>query len=370
MSRPLTEHLLGLLADTTSEFISCPVSDIDRAIDRSLAAMGRLFDVDRVSLFMFFDGHRYTRNTHEWCAPGIEPAIQDQQALPCDAMPWWISEMRAGRCVNIASLADLPEMASYERNLLVSQGIESLLEVPMFWNHRLEGFAGFDHVRSARVWTPEEIGVLRIIVNSIAQLIERRRREDVERRLHQTAYHDALTEIPNRLLLVERLGGALAQRRGLTACCFIDLDGFKPVNDSHGHEAGDRLLVEIARRLSHGVRACDTVARLGGDEFAVVLTGLRSRAEGLALVERIACGLAEPVELPSGVRLTVGASIGIRFTSPDDVDAGTVLREADAAMYAAKAARNGAPVVFEQGAHASGRCEPLGTDPHRVAHPA
>ena len=351
MSRPLTEDLLGLLADTTSDFIFCPVSDIDRAIDRSLAAIGRLFDVDRVSLFVFFDGHRYTRNTHEWCAPGIKPAIQDQQALPCDAMPWWISEMRAGRCVNIASLADLPETASYERELLISQGIESLLEVPMFWNNRLEGFAGFDHVRSPRTWTAEEIGVLRIIVNAIAQLIERRRREDLERRLHQTAYHDPLTEIPNRLLLVERLDHALAQRRGINACCYIDLDGFKPVNDCHGHEAGDRLLIEIARRLSRGVRPSDTVARLGGDEFAVLLTELRSRDDGLALIKRITTGLAEPVELSPGVSIQVGASIGIRFTGPDDVDAGAVLREADAAMYAAKAAGNGVPVVFGDGAH-------------------
>ncbi|MFM7535087.1 MAG: GAF domain-containing protein [Acidimicrobiales bacterium] len=158
MTRPLGDELLGLLADTTSAFISCPVSEIGVAVDHALAAVGRMFNVDRAYLFTFLDGHTFVTNTHEWCAPEVEPAIDDLQAMPVDVLPWWMGELYAGRCINLTSLDDLPDCAEGERAVLQPQGIQSLLVVPIFWDHRLEGFAGFDHVRSHRIWSAEEIG--------------------------------------------------------------------------------------------------------------------------------------------------------------------------------------------------------------------
>jgi diguanylate cyclase (GGDEF)-like protein len=354
MTRPLGDELLGLLADTTSAFISCAVSEIEAAVDRSLAAAGRMFDVDRAYLFTFLDGHAVMTNTHEWCAPDVEPAIDDLQAVPCDGLPWWMGELYANRCINLASLDDLPDHAEGERAVLEPQGIQSLLVVPMYWDHRLEGFVGFDHVRSNREWSAEEIGVLRIVVNAFAQAFERRRREELERHLHRMAFHDPLTALPNRILFRERLEHALseARRNGhALAVCYVDLDGFKPVNDSHGHEAGDRLLVEVARRLGHHLRVSDTAARLGGDEFAVLLQGLRSQAEGTAMVERLLRHLAEPFEVSPGVIVRIGASVGVRLVPPDDADAGTILRQADKAMYTAKQHGAGRFCLFDPARH-------------------
>jgi diguanylate cyclase (GGDEF)-like protein len=365
MTRPLGDELLGLLADTTSTFISCSVSEIEAAIDRSLAAVGRMFDVDRAYLFTFLDGHAVMTNTHEWCAPDVEPAIDDLQAVPCDALRWWMEELHADRCINLSSLDDLPDHAVGERAVIEPQGIQSLLVVPMFWDHRLEGFVGFDHVRSHRTWSAEEIGVLRIVVNAFAQAFERRRREELEHQLHRMAYHDPLTALPNRILFGERLEHALSEaRRGgqNLAVCYVDLDGFKPVNDTHGHEAGDRLLVEVARRLGRHLRVSDTAARLGGDEFAVLLRGLRSAAAGTALVERLLRNLAEPFEVSPGVTVRIGASVGVRFVPPDDADAGTVLRQADKAIYTAKQQGAGRFCLFDPARHHS--------DAPAAAHPA
>ncbi len=152
------------------------------------------------------------------------------------------------------------------------------------------------------------------------------------------AFHDALTQLPNRLLLVDRLRQALAaaQRAGHgVAVCFADLDGFKAVNDQLGHDAGDQLLVELARRISGSIRASDTAARIGGDEFVLVLTPVAGD-EWRAVLDRLMQAACEPVHLPaSAAPVRVGMSIGVAL-SRGRLDAQELLAEADEAMLQAK----------------------------------
>ncbi|MBF5080277.1 GGDEF domain-containing protein [Quadrisphaera sp. INWT6] len=152
--------------------------------------------------------------------------------------------------------------------------------------------------------------------------------------------HDPLTDLPNRALLGDRLERALTadvrQRVGVTVI-YIDLDGFKPVNDSHGHAAGDLLLKAVAARLSGAVRAGDTVARLGGDEFAVLCPGLGADQVPVVL-GRMARALAPPVRLPGGAVVRVGLSTGTA-TSVGGGDPASLLEEADQAMFANKRRR-------------------------------
>jgi diguanylate cyclase (GGDEF)-like protein len=168
---------------------------------------------------------------------------------------------------------------------------------------------------------------------------------------HQ-AFHDALTGLPNRALFNDRLDHAIArtEREDVPlAVLFCDLDGFKTVNDSLGHAAGDRLLQAVGRRLEASLRPADTVARFGGDEFAILLEDL---AEGgaTAAAGRVLHQLAEPFEI-EGRELAVSASIGIATPEPGD-DAGAVLRNADLAMYRAKARGKGRFETFEPAMHA------------------
>jgi diguanylate cyclase (GGDEF)-like protein/PAS domain S-box-containing protein len=156
--------------------------------------------------------------------------------------------------------------------------------------------------------------------------------------LHRLAHHDPLTDLPNRLLLTERLQHSIAraERTGAgIAVVFLDVDRFKRINDSLGHPIGDRLLKEVAARLSAAVRREDTVARLGGDEFVVVLEGIGRARDVQAAVHRILSGFEAPLRLEDH-EVGVTASLGVSLYPRDGEDVTTLLRNADAAMYQAK----------------------------------
>ncbi|MFI6350023.1 putative bifunctional diguanylate cyclase/phosphodiesterase [Streptomyces sp. NPDC050560] len=170
----------------------------------------------------------------------------------------------------------------------------------------------------------------------------------LQAQLQHSAEHDALTDLPNRALFTRRVGLALGGRRTTdrgTAVLFIDLDGFKGVNDSIGHQAGDELLVQAARRLQEAVRQGDTAARLGGDEFAALVLGdgssdHTSREQHIyELADRLRAALSRPYSI-GGNDVRVAASIGVAFAEPG-LTAGELLRNADLAMYRAKAAGKG-----------------------------
>lgn len=156
--------------------------------------------------------------------------------------------------------------------------------------------------------------------------------------LEHIAHHDALTDLPNRLLLYDRLELAMAQVRRsgyFLAVCYLDLDGFKPVNDSLGHAAGDLVLQTIAQRLLNIVRNDDTVARLGGDEFVILFGNLKKIADCEPLLHRVLQEVSLPIALNNAVA-QVSASIGVTITAQENIDSEQLLHQADQAMYQAK----------------------------------
>jgi len=178
-----------------------------------------------------------------------------------------------------------------------------------------------------------------------AMLCELERRENqkkkFEAQLEYQASNDALTGLPNRRLFSDRLVQALATAERVhrnVAILYIDLDGFKLVNDSLGHPVGDSLLVEVAARFSAAVRKSDTLARIGGDEFTVILTNLHAREDALAVAMTLVDTLDQPFHIECH-QLTISASIGISLYPHDALDSAHLMQQADAAMYAAK--RNG-----------------------------
>ncbi|MEO8634355.1 MAG: GGDEF domain-containing response regulator [Gemmatimonadales bacterium] len=158
------------------------------------------------------------------------------------------------------------------------------------------------------------------------------------------ATHDLLTGLPNRSLFLDRLDHLLARARRREepfAVAYLDLDGFKAVNDRLGHQAGDAALMQVANRFADRVRKSDTLARLGGDEFVVLFEGLGDRATVLALVEGIRGTLAVPIPIGDAHAL-LGVSVGVALYPEDGTDAATLVGAADAAMYRDKATRQGA----------------------------
>ncbi len=176
------------------------------------------------------------------------------------------------------------------------------------------------------------------LTNFVGVFSDISRIKEQEKQLKQMAYYDPLTELPNRVLLADRLVQGMHQSKrsgNMLAICYLDLDGFKAVNDTYGHEVGDRVLVEMAERFRGNLRGGDTVARLGGDEFVLLLSGLEDMFECEDAVQRWLALIAKPLSVvPETISLS--ASIGVTTYPADDGDPDTLLRHADQAMYQAK----------------------------------
>jgi len=156
--------------------------------------------------------------------------------------------------------------------------------------------------------------------------------------LEHVAHYDALTQLPNRVLLADRLGQAIAQaqrNQTMVAICYLDLDGFKLINDTQGHQAGDIALKIVATRMTEVLRASDTAARMGGDEFVVLMSELDDISSVKPLLERLLRAIDQPMDI-NGQRAHVSASMGVSLYPDNSEEPDTLLRQADMAMYQAK----------------------------------
>ena len=213
----------------------------------------------------------------------------------------------------------------------------------------LHAVAGGDLTQRVAVGTRDELSfVARALNETVA------RTETATSRLAQQATHDTLTGLPNRALVLDRLGQALARshRDGAPmAVLFIDLDRFKPINDSLGHHVGDEVLTVVAGRLSTLLRDADTVARLAGDEFLVICEGIAALDAAVGTAERVVAELSRPIMTGTGTavrEVTIGASVGIAFADGStDLTAEDLVRDADVAMYRAKQRGRGRVEVFD-----------------------
>jgi diguanylate cyclase (GGDEF)-like protein/PAS domain S-box-containing protein len=215
------------------------------------------------------------------------------------------------------------------------------------WNRRKNGEVYPELLTVSAV--RDDKGVTQQYVALFSDITERKAMEE---ELQQLAFVDTLTHLPNRRLLNDRLAQALLTNKRSArfgALMFLDLDNFKPLNDNHGHAAGDLLLIEVAKRLSRCVREADTVARVGGDEFVVMLSELGPNAssaseEAATVAEKIRRNLSEPYlmsvvlhDMPDKVvEHHCSASIGVTMMPPDTSNLANLLMRADAAMYRAK----------------------------------
>jgi diguanylate cyclase (GGDEF)-like protein len=235
--------------------------------------------------------------------------------------------------------------------ILRSQGVLSGISVPIRGREIPFGVLAV-HARTLRAFSPDDVNFLQSVANVLAAAIERRASEAETR--HQ-ALHDPLTGLPNRALFRDRLQHALARsrRRDTTlAVLFLDVDNFKVVNDSLGHEAGDELLTALAPRLAEAVRTGDTVARFGGDEFVLLCEDVADEQEALEIAERVKQCFARPLPIAGGEHF-VTASIGVALPSGGHDTTESLLRDADAAMYQAKERGRARFEVFDADMRAS-----------------
>ena len=232
-------------------------------------------------------------------------------------------------------LRDIDTRDDFSRHQYAADaGLKAMVAVPVTTGAEIEAIMEF-FTREPR---PEDEPLVHTVSSVAAQLGAVIRRKRSEERLMYLAHHDVLTDLPNRALFSDRLRQALfeANRQGrLVAVAFLDLDRFKNINDSLGHETGDQLLRGVADRLRANVRESDTVARISGDEFMLVLPGLTNVDDASRIAQKILAGLSQPLII-TGHELYVSASLGIAIYPHDAKDVEGLLRNADVAMYRAK----------------------------------
>jgi len=456
-----------MLAEISRDFVIGTPGDLGKTINSMLRRAGEFFEVERAYLFQLCHGDTHVSNTHEWCAEGVSPEMDQLQNLPVGVMPWLSNWMKTGECLFIPDVDQMPPEAEVEQSLLRAQGVKSLLAVPVLSGERVIGFFGFDSVNDFRCWTDKEISlmyvmgstlsaalvqnqaqaslrheaaILNSLLNSIPDIVSFKSidgeylgcnsefarfvgcsKEDVvgkraealfdqdiadlfnshdqlvlkhlepqrnehwmiypdgervlfdtlkapmrgadgevigllgvsrniterresEEQIRNLAFFDTLTHLPNRRLLLDRLQHAMhnsTRHRNHGGLLFIDLDNFKNLNDTLGHDVGDRLLVSVAQRLNLTIRDIDTVARLGGDEFIILLEGLstdeiRAVAEAERVAEKVLSVLNEPYLLGQNLYHST-PSLGVTLFSGTSLSVDELLKRADMAMYRAKA---------------------------------
>lgn len=293
----------------------------------------------------------------------LERRLEERLRIALDAMPVAVSWAR---------LEDMRiEFTNRKFTELFGYTIEDVPSIPRWLERAYADDA--DRKRAARAWTrtgrtdaqgrreiePFEVevrckdGSLRSILHggvvlpeagwALATFVDITDRKGLEAALRRQSREDALTGLANRRAFDETLARHLARaerEESRLALLLVDLDGFKLVNDTHGHDAGDALLAEVGRRLATCVRPSDVVARIGGDEFAVALPRLESPGTAERIAERIRLALREGVPHRGGT-LRVGTSLGLASFPDDARDAGELVRAADRALYRAKAAGRG-----------------------------
>jgi diguanylate cyclase (GGDEF)-like protein/PAS domain S-box-containing protein len=247
------------------------------------------------------------------------------------------------RYLDLVHPDDREEAVAFVRGLLVEPGASGLVDL------RLAAAGGN--------WMPFECSCRNLLhdpsvrgfVVSARDVTERRL---LEEQLEHRAFHDDLTGLANRALFLDRLehtGARISRSGGRYAVLYVDLDGFKPINDSFGHLVGDQVLTAVSERLRAATRRADTIARLGGDEFAILVEEHQEAVDAARVAERILTGLRRPIRVDD-VEVKVTASVGIAYDSDGDVPA-DVLRNADIAMYLAKRDGQDRFEVFEPRMH-------------------
>ncbi len=319
-----------MIADISNIFASLPSEQLDQSINHALEQIGEFFQIDRSYVFQFSDDGKQMSNTYEWCAEGIEVQVDRIQDVPVDMFPWWVEQIRKKKHVYVPDVDSLPPEAEAEKSEFKSQDIRSLLSIPMIKNGIVFGFLGLDAVKEKKVWTENQVMLLIVVAELISNAYTRSLAEE---KVRYQSFHDGLTGLYNRVYLEKEMERLDTERQLPIGIIMADLNGLKLVNDTFGHDVGDKMLKQTAEILRTSCRWEDIIARWGGDEFVIFLPQT-TEEDAKVICQRIDENCKETYVKDIPLSLAVGAAIKNSINK----DLAEILKEAEENMYKHKRA--------------------------------
>lgn len=327
------EILIGKIA---KDFSKLEFQDINIGIQKALGMVCKFAKIDRARIFEFLDDGTTMRSTHEWCAKGQKPIKKYLQNFLRASVPLFNKQIVNTDIFYVPDISSLPAKWRSEKNIWLKNKIKSIICVPLILQKKVIGFLAFESINKIRIWDERSVSLFSTLGSIISGVLER---QEAAKTIEKLAKQDILTCLPNRFQfeVIANKNIAYAKRhKKLLAIMSIDLDKFKDINDSYGHDIGDLLLKEVGTRLSMNIRTEDFVSRMGGDEFAVIMVGLKKTTEAGILAKKIIEVIQKPYQL-GHYKLKITTSIGITIFPRDGEDKSKLLKNADIAMYKAKA---------------------------------
>ena len=324
-------RLQKLVSEVSSDFVTVTPLNIEEKIDGMLGKLKAFFKIDNTCLCLIKQEYSVFTDGY-FCCHGQFEAENGAEGKTCPQQAYY---KKANRIVHIPDTRALPPDAEEIRQQLTRRRVQSLLSMPITVKEETIGFLNLESISSTKKWREDQINVLKIIANIVADALTKVR---AEKTINFMAYYDSLTKLPNRLLFNDRVKQAihLAKRtEKFIGIIFLDLDSFKSVNDSLGHNGGDQLIEKVAQKLSANIRKSDAVSRFGGDEFLIMLNHISEVDDVMKITEKLMNLFSTPFIL-NGQEMFVTASAGVALYPTDGEDTDTLVKNADIAMYHAR----------------------------------
>ena len=314
-----------MISEFSTDFLNISAANFSEKTAKWLGKSGTLFDINRASI-CFFNEDKSTISCHqEWCNKGVESQKEGHQDIPVEEAPAWIKSIIENTIVHIFTHGDNLE----------EKPNDVIIAIPIACKEEVRGFLHFEIKTEQDGLNIEYEGLLEIIANILADALVK---IDAENEIKYRAYYDQLTGLPNRLLFNDRLNQVIEfskKNEKMIGIIFLDIDSFKTVNDTMGHEGGDKVLVQVGQKLVRSIKKTDTVSRFEGDQFLIMLTNISREKEVLKVANRI-MSLFKYAFIVNGQEFYISANLGISVYPADGETADELTKNADIAMNKAK----------------------------------
>ncbi|MBI4857981.1 MAG: EAL domain-containing protein [Acetobacterium woodii] len=323
-----------LISEFSTDFLNVSAANFDEKTRKWLGKSGELFNINRACICFFDEDKSMLSCQQEWCNSGVESKKELHQNIPIEEAPEWIKSVIENKIVHLFNQGDCLE-ERFNNNEETSQYNDVMISIPIACKAQVRGFLAFEIKTEQDQLNLEYEGLLEIIGNVLADAMLK---IESEREINYRAYYDQLTGMPNRLLFKDRLNQEIEiskQTGKMIGIIFLDIDSFKTVNDTMGHEGGDKLLVQVSQKLARSIKKTDTVSRFEGDQFLIMLTNLSRDKEVLKVANRIT-SLFKYAFIVNGQEFYISANLGISVYPTDGETSDELIKNSDIAMNKAK----------------------------------